>query len=229
MRHATTRPLTVILVIVAAFALLGATTLGCEEEKKEEEKEKAEATTTEPEKTEEADAEEEKSGAEHEEKKEEAAADSPAVEAAIAVLHGTEGNDVKGTVQFAKSGDGIKVTGTVEGLEPGKHGFHIHQWGDCSKADGTSAGGHFAPRGNPHAGPDAEKRHVGDLGNLEAGDDGKATIDHTDKALSFSGQTSIIGRGVIVHAGEDDMKSQPTGAAGARVACGVVGVAKAGE
>jgi len=143
---------------------------------------------------------------------------------AVCVLHPTEGNDVKGTVTFTKSGDGVKVVADVEGLTPGKHGFHIHQYGDCSAPDGTSAGGHFNPEGVDHGGPEANVRHVGDMGNLEAGNDGKAHLEYTDNMLSLTGKHSIVGRGIIVHAGEDDLTSQPTGAAGARVACGVIGI-----
>ncbi|RME01736.1 MAG: superoxide dismutase family protein [Calditrichaeota bacterium] len=149
----------------------------------------------------------------------------PEVTRAIAVLHPTEGNSVTGVVTFTKVEGGIKIVADVEGLTPGKHGFHIHQWGDCSAANGTSAGGHFNPDNVPHAGPDSPKRHVGDLGNLEADENGKAHYERVDTVIAFSGKHSIIGRGVIVHAGEDDLKSQPTGAAGARVACGVIGIA----
>ena len=146
------------------------------------------------------------------------------VNKAICVLHPTEGNEVTGTVTFTKSGDGVKIVANVKGLTPGKHGFHIHQYGDCSAPDGTSAGGHFNPEGVDHGGPDANVRHVGDLGNLEAGDDGTANLEYTDNMVRLTGEHGIIGRGIIVHAGEDDLTSQPTGAAGARVACGVIGI-----
>jgi len=155
-----------------------------------------------------------------------APASTPAFTKAVAVMHPTEGNAVQGIVTFTKVEGGIKIVADIEGLTPGKHGFHIHQFGDCSRPDGKSAGGHFNPDGNPHAGPDAAKRHVGDLGNLEAGEDGKAHYERVDTVISFSGAHNIIGRGVIIHAGEDDLTSQPTGAAGARVACGVIGIAK---
>lgn len=145
----------------------------------------------------------------------------------VAVLNPTAGNDVSGTVTFTKTKDGVKVVADVMGLAEGKHGFHIHEYGDCSAPDGTSAGGHFNPADMPHAGPKADKRHVGDLGNLEADDSGKAHLEWTDVHLSFMGPNSILGRAVIVHAGEDDLTSQPTGAAGARVACGVIGIANA--
>jgi len=145
---------------------------------------------------------------------------------AICVLHPTEGNQVSGSVTFTKTNGGINIIANFEGLTPGNHGFHIHEFGDCSRLDGKSAGGHFNPSGKNHGGPESIERHVGDLGNLVAGDDGKAQYEWTDKLLSFSGQNSIIGRAIIVHAGEDDLISQPTGDAGARLACGVIGTAK---
>ncbi len=147
------------------------------------------------------------------------------IEKAVCVLHPTEGNKVKGTITFTKSGESIDVVAVLQGLTPGKHGFHIHEYGDCSKPDGTSAGGHFNPTNMKHGAPGDQERHVGDLGNIEADNDGNAHLELTDNHISFSGKNSIIGRGIIVHAGEDDLTTQPTGDAGARVACGVIGVA----
>jgi Cu-Zn family superoxide dismutase len=144
---------------------------------------------------------------------------------AIAVLQPTEGNDTSGTVTFTKVEDGILVKAEVRGLSPGKHGFHVHQLGDLSAPDGTSAGGHFNPAGAPHAGPDAEHRHVGDLGNIEANEEGVARLGVVDPRISFEGPNSILGRAVIIHGGADDLESQPSGDAGPRVAGGVVGIA----
>ena len=145
---------------------------------------------------------------------------------AVAVLHPTQGNDVTGTVTFTQMDNGVKVEAQLKGLSTGKHGFHIHEYGDCSAMDGTSAGGHYNPTGQPHAGPDQQKRHMGDLGNVEADGSGNASYDRLDSHLKLMGPDTIIGRGVIVHAGADDLTSQPSGAAGPRVACGVIGVAK---
>jgi Cu-Zn family superoxide dismutase len=145
---------------------------------------------------------------------------------AVAVLHSTMGNEVTGLVTFVSTSEGVRVTADVQGLTPGKHGFHIHEYGDCSAPDGSSAGGHFNPEGKPHGGPTESNRHVGDMGNITADTNGKAHFEWTDKLLSLRGAHSIIGRAVIVHAGEDDLKSQPTGDAGARVACGVIGIAE---
>ena len=139
---------------------------------------------------------------------------------AIAVLSPTEGNDLQGTVTFIQTPEGVRVQANLTGLTAGtEHGFHVHQYGDCSASDGTSAGGHFNPHGADHAGPDAASRHVGDLGNSEA------TYDRVDTQLAFEGESSIIGRAVIVHGGTDDLSSQPSGAAGPRIACGVIGIA----
>ena len=145
---------------------------------------------------------------------------------AIAVLNPTAGNNVTGLVIFTKSGDGVKVVADVTGLTPGKHGFHIHEFGDCSSSDGSSAGGHFDPTHKHHGAPDASDRHAGDLGNIEADASGKAHLEWSDKVMKLSGADSIVGRAVIVHEKLDDLKTQPTGNAGGRLACGVIGVAK---
>jgi len=145
---------------------------------------------------------------------------------AVCVLHPTEGSNVRGIIKFEKTDDGLKIIADVTGLTPGKHGFHIHEFGDCSRLDGKSAGGHFNPDGKKHGAPNSEERHVGDLGNLLANEEGKAHYEMIDSYISFSGPHSIIGRAIIVHEGEDDLTSQPTGAAGARVACGVIGLTK---
>lgn len=145
---------------------------------------------------------------------------------AVAVLHPTQGNDVSGIVSFAQTDKGVRVVADVEGLTPGEHGFHIHQYGDCSAPDGTSAGGHYNPEDKPHGAPGDTERHVGDLGNIQADENGKAHLEMTDRVISLRGPHSIVGLAVIVHAGADDLTSQPTGNAGPRVACGVIGVAK---
>jgi Cu-Zn family superoxide dismutase len=146
---------------------------------------------------------------------------------AVAVLHPTAGSKVSGTVTFIEVADGVQVRVEMTGLAPGNHGFHVHEFGDCSAADANSAGAHFNPTNNPHAGPDAVARHVGDMGNVEADASGKATLEYVDHQISLTNdQRSVIGRSVVVHAKADDLKSQPSGDSGARVACGVVGRAK---
>lgn len=145
---------------------------------------------------------------------------------AVAVLHPASGSNVRGTVTFTKVDGGVRIVADIEGLTPGEHGFHVHEFGDCSAADATSAGGHFNPHKTPHAGPDVTPRHVGDLGNLVADQSGKAHYDRVDSLVALEGANSVIGYGLIVHEKVDDLKTQPTGAAGGRVACGVIGVAK---
>ena len=148
------------------------------------------------------------------------------VEKAVAVIASAAGDDVAGTIWFLKAAGGVQVKARITGLAPGTHGFHIHEFGDCSAADFTSAGGHFNPMTQPHAGPDAAARHVGDLGNITAGADGVATVDVIDKQIAFSGPHAVVGRAVVVHAKADDLKTQPTGDAGGRLGCGVIGIAK---
>lgn len=143
---------------------------------------------------------------------------------ARAVIHPTEGNDVSGTVTFEETSEGVHVTANLTGLEEGRHGFHIHQYGDCSASDGTSAGGHYNPAGNDHGGPTQDNRHMGDMGNIVADAEGNATIDYTDPVITLDGSDTIIGRGIVLHGGEDDLESQPSGAAGPRIGCGVIGV-----
>ena len=149
------------------------------------------------------------------------------IQKAICVLYPTQGNTVSGTVTFTKVEGGIKVVADLQGFKgAGKHGFHIHDFGDCSAPDGTSAGGHFNPAMMSHGGPADKTRHEGDMGNIDADASGKAHLEYVDPMLTFDGPNSIIGRSIIVHQNEDDMKTQPTGNAGPRVACGVIGVAK---
>jgi Cu-Zn family superoxide dismutase len=154
-----------------------------------------------------------------------AAAASPVTKASAAV-NPLSASGVTGQVTFAKAEGGVKVSVKLAGLKPGTHGFHIHEFGDCSAADGTSAGGHFNPTGDPHAGPKDDKRHEGDMGNIEADKDGAVTLEYVDAKLAFDGAGSILGRGIIVHAAADDFKTQPTGNAGGRLGCGVIGAAK---
>jgi superoxide dismutase, Cu-Zn family len=93
-------------------------------------------------------------------------ADSPSAQA-VAVLHPTTGQRCHGVVHFTQDGDSVKVVADLEGLAPDqKHAFHIHQYGDCTAADGMSAGGHYNPEGHQHGLPDSEKRHAGDLNQL---------------------------------------------------------------
>lgn len=130
---------------------------------------------------------------------------------------------VSGMLMFSQEGDIVTVTAHIEGAPPGTHGLHIHAVGDCSSDDFKSAGGHFNPTDAPHGGPDDSERHAGDLGNIEVGDDGSGHLELTSDLITLGeGENSVIGRGVILHEKADDLVSQPTGAAGSRLACGVV-------
>ena len=148
----------------------------------------------------------------------------PAPKHATATMEGTaKFKKVKGTVEFKEVDDGVEVTANLEGLKPGNHGFHIHEKGDCSAPDAASAGGHFNPSKHKHGAPDAAEHHEGDLGNLTADKSGKATTTLTMKGITLGeGDTSIVGKGFIIHEKADDMKTQPTGNAGDRVGCGVI-------
>jgi superoxide dismutase, Cu-Zn family len=155
------------------------------------------------------------------------AAKSATSSKAISVLHATAGNKVSGIVTFTPNADGVQVHAELTGLTPGKHGFHIHEFGDCSAADASSAGAHFNPTNQPHAAPDAAARHEGDMGNVEADSSGNAKLDYVDHQISLANDAqSAIGRAIIVHAKPDDLKTQPSGDAGGRIACGVIGWAK---
>jgi Cu-Zn family superoxide dismutase len=146
---------------------------------------------------------------------------------AICVMHPTKGSEVHGTITFTQQGNAVEIAGEIVGLTPGLHAFHVHEFGDCSAADAMSAGGHFNPEGKPHGGPHDEARHVGDLGNIKADASGRAVVKITDSLVQLHGPHSVIGRSLIVHAVADDLKSQPAGNAGARVACGVIGITAA--
>jgi Cu-Zn family superoxide dismutase len=145
---------------------------------------------------------------------------------AVAELRPTSGQKAAGTVTFLVSRDGTRVVADLVGLSPGPHGFHVHETGDCSAPDASSAGGHFNPTGEPHAAPDAARRHAGDLGNLVAGYSGAARLERVDERLVLEGPDSIVGRAVIVHEKADDLRTQPTGDAGGRLACGVIRLEK---
>lgn len=139
-------------------------------------------------------------------------------------LKPTAGNQATGTLMLMGMGEGVHFSGTITGLPAGMHGFHIHETGDCSAPDASSAGGHFNPEGKPHGAPDAPEHHLGDLGNIEADASGNATVNvHMNGITLEAGQpNSIVGKAVIVHAAPDDFTTQPTGNAGARLACGVI-------
>ncbi|MCX7960921.1 MAG: superoxide dismutase family protein [Burkholderiales bacterium] len=143
---------------------------------------------------------------------------------AVAHLEPTKGNRAAGTVHFYQLDGRVRVVAKVSGLVPGReHGFHIHEVGDCSSGDGMSTKGHFNPFGKPHGHFASAERHAGDLPSLEADANGFAGLEvDMDQITVTPGPASIVGRGLIVHADPDDYKTQPTGNAGARIACAVI-------
>ncbi len=146
----------------------------------------------------------------------------------VAVVHPTQGNTCRGVVRFTQEGaDAVKIVAVIEGLKPNsKHGFHIHQFGDCSAPDGKSAGGHYNPESHAHGRSSDDKHHAGDLGNLQADARGKANYEKMILGINIAGgKNPILGRGVIIHAKPDNF-GQPTGNAGSRIGCGVIGAAK---
>jgi len=149
---------------------------------------------------------------------------------AVAVLKGDAVSGVVTLVQEKPDGP-THIEAHFTGLTPGKHGFHIHEFGDTTNGC-VSAGAHFNPYAKQHGAPEDENRHIGDLGNIEAAADGTATLKINDGKVSLHGEHSVIGRTVVIHAEVDDLgkgghdDSKATGHAGARVACGVIGVTK---
>ncbi|MBI1988561.1 MAG: superoxide dismutase family protein [Betaproteobacteria bacterium] len=148
----------------------------------------------------------------------------PEAPRATAQLQPTKGNKTFGEATFEQVGDKVRVVIFVQGLKPGQeHGLHIHEAGDCSSGDGMSTKGHFNPFGKPHANYGSAERHAGDLPPLKANKSGRGNVQiDLDIITVTPGPASIIGRGLIVHADPDDYKTQPTGNAGARIACGVI-------
>ena len=141
---------------------------------------------------------------------------------ATARLAPTQGNATTGTVTFAQRMGRVYVTAEVRGLTPGEHGFHMHEKGDCSSGDGMSTGGHWNPDGMPH-GPQGAPHHAGDMPSLVADANGNAKASFSLEGVTVvAGPKSVVGRGLIVHKDPDDFKTQPTGNAGARVACAVI-------
>lgn len=145
---------------------------------------------------------------------------------AVAELAATQGNTVKGNVTFSVVDGKVHVKGDVSGLKPNtEHGFHIHEKGDCSAPDGASAGGHFNPGKEDHGNVATTPHHGGDMPNIKADAQGNAVVDadvSTNVNIGKGDDFDIIGRGLIVHADADDYKTQPTGNAGARLACAVI-------
>ncbi len=129
---------------------------------------------------------------------------------------------ISGTVRFTKLEHGVQVTADITGLSPGEHGFHIHEFGDCNSKNSDSIGAHYNPTHHKHGKPGSEDSHVGDLGNLVADENGNAHYEAINKVIKLQGRNSILGRSIIIHADRDDYTTQPTGASGLKIGCGVI-------
>ncbi len=149
---------------------------------------------------------------------------APSGATAHAAIEPRSGSKVTGKAVFTEMpSGGTKVEVWVENATPGTHGIHLHEKGDCSAPDASSAGPHFNPAGNPHAGPSDAKHHNGDWGNITVGADGKGHLEVTTSMLTvMPGPNSVVGKAVVFHEKADDLKSQPSGDAGGRLGCGVV-------
>lgn len=156
------------------------------------------------------------------------AAKSNDIMSAVAQLAPVGAQKASGVITFQQTGDVTIVRGRITGLPPNStHGFHIHQYGDCSAPDAASAGDHFAPEANPHGAPGAGKHHTGDLGNVKADADGLAVVDvRVEEVPIAEGDRAVLGRSLVLHEKADDLTTQPSGNSGARIACGVIGVKK---
>jgi superoxide dismutase, Cu-Zn family len=142
---------------------------------------------------------------------------------ASATLMSTSESTASGTVDLAQKADGsVDVTVKLTGVPPGVHGFHIHDKGDCGD-NGNAAGGHFNPASTAHGAPGVEPHHAGDFGNVTADASGNVNTHFNTRSVTLdAGANSAAGHAIILHANPDDLMTQPTGNAGARIACGVV-------
>ena len=139
-------------------------------------------------------------------------------------LESRSGSQVTGTLQLRDTSAGLRIRGEVRGLQPGaQHGFHIHEKGDCSAPDASSAGPHFNPSGAAHGRAGSGAHHAGDMPNLQADPNGVAKVDLVVAGVTLAaGSNSATGRALVVHRDPDDYSSQPAGNAGPRFACGLI-------
>lgn len=149
----------------------------------------------------------------------------PKARRAVAKLEAKSGSDLSGEAYFVQKDDGTVDFGVnIHGVSPGEHAVHIHEFGDCSAEDASSAGGHWNPTNEQHGKWGSEHFHLGDIGNIQVDEEGSGTLTMTTDrwTLADTGDRSVLGKSIIVHAGADDFESQPAGNAGARIGCGVI-------
>ena len=152
-------------------------------------------------------------------------APAEAANEAVARVAPTQGNTVTGSVALASSPEGVRITGAIQGLKPNaEFGFHVHEKGDCSAPDGSSAGGHFNPTQAQHGNPTSGAHHAGDMVNIRSNGEGVAQVDTTAAGTTLHGEpnTDVMGKAIVVHESPDDYATQPSGNSGKRVACGVI-------
>ena len=146
---------------------------------------------------------------------------------ATASLEAKSGSSVRGTVSFSETmmdgADAVQVTVNASNVPSGLHGFHVHEFGDCSAADASSAGGHFNPTNEAHGGPNSDPSHAGDFGNVAADESNRVSATYVLRGVNLgTGPNSIVGKAIILHEKPDDLVTQPTGNAGGRIACGII-------
>jgi Cu-Zn family superoxide dismutase len=155
------------------------------------------------------------------------AAPGQAPESAAAQVAPTQGNTASGSIAITAEENGVRLTGAIQGLKPnGEFGFHVHEKGDCSAPDASSAGAHFNPTNSAHGNPEGDTHHAGDMLNIKSDAQGVAQVDTvvTGLTLHSGAPTDALGKAVVVHESPDDYKTQPSGNSGARIACGVITV-----
>lgn len=149
---------------------------------------------------------------------------SESVSSAIAPLESKSGTQAGGMATFTAREGQVTLELMVDNAPPGTHAVHLHETGDCSAQDASSAGGHWNPTGAPHGRFGENGFHLGDIGNVEIASDGTGRLTFTTEhwTLGGGGEHDILGKAVLVHAAADDFDTQPSGGAGARIACGVI-------
>lgn len=146
---------------------------------------------------------------------------------ATARLESKSSSTVTGEADFTEKKGGVEISIEIKGAKPGQHGVHLHDKGDCSAPDASSAGGHFNPDNKAHGSPTVDPHHAGDFGNITVNKKGSGKLKLTVKGLTVApGPNSVVGHALVIHADTDDLKTQPAGNSGARVACGVVQASK---